>query len=126
MRKELAAAIILALLLTGVMVNIRVASNIILSLKEDVTAAYQCAEKGDFDRAKPQLDAAIEHWMSLDGYTHIFIRHSEINSTTEAFFQLKSDIYAEDMGAVEGSYGLLISTLDSLMTMEQLSFGSIF
>ena len=33
MRKELAAAIILALLLTGVMVNIRVASNISLSLK---------------------------------------------------------------------------------------------
>ena len=126
MRKELAAAIILALLLTGVMVNIRVASNIILSLKEDVTAAYQCAEKGDFDRAKPQLDAAVEHWMSLDGYTHIFIRHSEINSTTEAYFQLKSDIYAEDMGAVEGSYGLLMATLDSLMTMEQLSLGSIF
>ena len=126
MKKELAAAIILALLLTGVMVNIRVASNIILSLKEDVTAAYQCAEKGDFDRAKPQLDAAVEHWMSLDGYTHIFIRHSEINSTTEAYFQLKSDIYAEDMGAVEGSYGLLMATLDSLMTMEQLSLGSIF
>ena len=126
MRKELAAAIILALLLTGVMVNIRVASNIILSLKEDVTAAYQSAEKGDFDRAKPQLDAAVEHWMSLDGYTHIFIRHSEINSTTEAYFQLKSDIYAEDMGAVEGSYGLLMATLDSLMTMEQLRLGSIF
>lgn len=126
MRKELAAAIILALLLTGVMVNIRVASNIILSLKEDVTAAYQSAEKGDFDHAKPQLDAAVEHWMSLDGYTHIFIRHSEINSTTQAYFQLKSDIYAEDMGAVEGSYGLLMATLDSLMTMEQLSLGSIF
>ena len=126
MRKELAAAIILALLLTGVMVNIRVASNIILSLKEDVTAAYQSAEKGDFDRAKPQLDAAIEHWMSLDGYTHIFIRHCEINSTTQAYFQLKSDIYAEDMGAAEGSYGLLMSTLDSLMTMEQLRLGSIF
>ena len=126
MRKELAAAIILALLLTGVMVNIRVASNIILSLKEDVTAAYQSAEKGEFDRAKPQLDAAIEHWMSLDGYTHIFIRHGEINSTTQAYFQLKSDIYAEDMGAAEGSYGLLMATLDSLMTMEQLSLGSIF
>lgn len=126
MRKELAAAIILALLLTGVMVNIRVASNIILSLKEDVTAAYQSAEKGDFDRAKPQLDAAIEHWMSFDGYTHIFIRHCEINSTTQAYFQLKSDIYAEDMGAAEGSYGLLMATLDSLMTMEQLSLGSIF
>ncbi len=126
MRKELAAAVILALVFIGVLVNIKVAGNIILSLEEDVTAAYESAEKGDFDRAKPQLDAAVEHWMSLDGYTHIFIRHSEINSTTEAYFQLKSDIYAEDMGAVEGSYGLLMATLDSLMTMEQLSLGSIF
>lgn len=126
MKKEFAAAAILALVFIGVLVNIKVASNIILSLEEDVTAAYESAEKGDFDRAKPQLDAAVEHWMSLDGYTHIFIRHSEINSTTEAYFQLKSDIYAEDMGAVEGSYGLLMATLDSLMTMEQLSLGSIF
>ena len=126
MRKELAAAVILALVFIGVLVNIKVAGSIILSLEEDVTAAYESAEKGDFDRAKPQLDAAVEHWMSLDGYTHIFIRHSEINSTTEAYFQLKSDIYAEDMGAVEGSYGLLMATLDSLMTMEQLSLGSIF
>ena len=126
MKKEIAAAVILALVFIGVLVNIKVASNIKLSLEEDVTAAYESAEKGDFDRAKPQLDAAVEHWMSLDGYTHIFIRHSEINSTTEAYFQLKSDIYAEDMGAVEGSYGLLMATLDSLMTMEQLSLGSIF
>lgn len=126
MKKEIATAVILALVFIGVLVNIKVAGNIILSLEEDVTAAYESAEKGDFDRAKPQLDAAVEHWMSLDGYTHIFIRHSEINSTTEAYFQLKSDIYAEDMGAVEGSYGLLMATLDSLMTMEQLSLGSIF
>ncbi len=126
MKKEIAAAVILALVFIGVLVNIKMAGNIILSLEEDVTAAYESAEKGDFDRAKPQLDAAVEHWMSLDGYTHIFIRHSEINSTTEAYFQLKSDIYAEDMGAVEGSYGLLMATLDSLMTMEQLSLGSIF
>lgn len=126
MKKEIAAAIILIALFAGVMVNIKVSSNIILSLEDDVTAAYESARNGDFDRAKPQLDAAIEHWMSLDGYTHIFMRHSEINSTTEAYFQLKSDIYAEDIGAAEGSYSLLMADLDSLMTMEQISFGSIF
>ncbi|MDY3078777.1 MAG: DUF4363 family protein [Oscillospiraceae bacterium] len=126
MKKEIAAAIILIALFAGVMVNIKVSGNIILSLEDDVTAAYESARNGDFDRAKPQLDAAIEHWMSLDGYTHIFMRHSEINSTTEAYFQLKSDIYAEDIGAAEGSYSLLMADLDSLMTMEQISFGSIF
>ena len=126
MKKEIAAAIILIALFAGVMVNIKVSGNIILSLEDDVTAAYESASNGDFDRAKPQLDAAIEHWMSLDGYTHIFMRHSEINSTTEAYFQLKSDIYAEDIGAAEGSDSLLMADLDSLMTMEQISFGSIF
>ncbi len=126
MKKEIAAAIILIALFAGVMVNIKVSGNIILSLEDDVTAAYESARNGDFDRAKSQLDAAIEHWMSLDGYTHIFMRHSEINSTTEAYFQLKSDIYAEDIGATEGSYSLLMADLDSLMTMEQISFGSIF
>ena len=126
MKKEIAAAIILIALFAGVMLNIKVSGNIILSLEDDVTAAYESARNGDFDRAKPQLDAAIEHWMSLDGYTHIFMRHSEINSTTEAYFQLKSDIYAEDIGAAECSYSLLMADLDSLMTMEQISFGSIF
>ena len=126
MKKEIAAAIILIALFAGVMLNIKVSGNIILSLEDDVTAAYESARNGDFDRAKPQLDAAIEHWMSLDGYTHIFMRHSDINSTTEAYFQLKSDIYAEDIGAAEGSYSLLMADLDSLMTMEQISFGSIF
>lgn len=126
MKKEIAAAIILIALFAGVMLNIKVSGNIVLSLEDDVTAAYESARNGDFDRAKPQLDAAIEHWMSLDGYTHIFMRHSEINSTTEAYFQLKSDIYAEDIGAAEGSYSLLMADLDSLMTMEQISFGSIF
>ena len=126
MKKEIAAAIVLIALFAGVMLNIKVSGNIILSLEDDVTAAYESARNGDFDRAKPQLDAAIEHWMSLDGYTHIFMRHSEINSTTEAYFQLKSDIYAEDIGAAEGSYSLLMADLDSLMTMEQISFGSIF
>ena len=62
----------------------------------------------------------------LDGYTHIFIRHSEINSTTEAFFQFRSDIGSGDADAAEGSYGLLSETLRSIMTMEQISLGSIF
>ncbi len=126
MKKEIIAAAMLVLLFAGVLINIRVADNIILELKQEVYDAYESAQKGDFESAKPQLNAAVEHWMELDDYTHIFIRHSEINSTTEAYFGLLSDICAEDMDAAEGSYGLLMATLDSLMTMEQISLGSIF
>lgn len=126
MKKEIVAGALLILLFAGVLINIRVTERMVRSLTDEVTEAYKSAVSGDFDSAMQQIDAAAEHWLSLDGYTHIFIRHSEINSTTEAFFQLKTDIYAEDAGAAAGSYGLLKETLNSLMTMEQISIGSIF
>lgn len=126
MKKEIIAGLLLVLLFAGVLVNIRVTERMVTCLTSEAERAYESAVSGDFESAKRQIDAAAEHWLSLDGYTHIFIRHSEINSTTEAFFQLRSDIYAEDAGSAVGSYGLLKETLSSLMTMEQISIGSIF
>lgn len=126
MKKELIAAVLLAVIFAGVMLNIRASEKIVSSLMGEVDAAYAQLKSGDSESAAETLDKAIEHWLTLDGYTHIFIRHSEINSTTEAFFQFRSDIGSGDADAVDGSYGLLSETLRSIMTMEQISLGSIF
>ena len=125
MKKELIAAVLLAVIFAGVMLNIRASEKIVSSLMSEVDAAYAQLKSGDSESAAETLDKAIERWLMLDGYTHIFIRHSEINSTTEAFFQFKSDIGSGDADAAEGSYGLLSETLRSIMTMEQISLGSI-
>lgn len=126
MKKEVAAAALLLLLFAGVIINIRVNESIVSSLISEVDASYENFMCGDTDAAHMQLDSAIEHWLTLDGYTHIFIRHSEINSTTAAFFGFRSDLEAGEEAAAEGSYRLLKETLLSLMTMEQISLGSIF
>lgn len=126
MKKELIAAVLLAVIFAGVMLNIRASEKIVLSLMQEVDSSYAQLQSGDNESAVKTIDRAIEHWLTLDGYTHIFIRHSEINSTTEAFFQFKSDIGSGDADAAEGSYGLLSETLRSIMTMEQISLGSIF
>lgn len=126
MKKELIAAVLLAVIFVGVMLNIRASERIVSSLMSEVDAAYAQLKGGDNESAVKTIDGAIERWLMLDGYTHIFIRHSEINSTTEAFFQFKSDIGSGDADAAEGSYGLLSETLRSIMTMEQISLGSIF
>lgn len=126
MKKELIAAVLLAVIFAGVMLNIRASERIVSSLMSEVDAAYAQLKGGDNESAVKTIDRAIERWLTLDGYTHIFIRHSEINSTTEAFFQFKSDIGSGDADAAEGSYGLLSETLRSIMTMEQISLGSIF
>ncbi len=125
MKKELCAIALLLLLLAGVLINIRVNESIVTSLIDEVDASYESLRNGDPGSACRRLDSAIARWLALDGYTHIFIRHSEINSTTGAFYQLRSDMLG-GADAAAGSYGLLRETLLSLMTMEQLSPGSVF
>lgn len=125
MKKEIIALILLLLLFAGSLYNIRVIENMVTTLESGVEASFNAAQSGDFDKAHELIDEAATDWLSRDGYTHIFIRHSEINSTTDAFFGYISDISAEDIGSAEGSYGLLMAQLDSLKTMEEISFGSI-
>ncbi len=126
MKKEIISALLLLLLFSGVLVNIRINERIVSSLINEVDMSYENLKNGNEDKAMQQLDTAIEHWLNLDGYTHIFIRHSEINSTTDAFYGFRSDVGSGDADAANGSYGLLKETLLSLMTMEQISLGSVF
>lgn len=86
MKKEIISALLLLLIFSGVLVNIRINERIVSSLINEVDMSYENLKNGNKDKAMQQLDTAIEHWLNLDGYTHIFIRHSEINSTTDAFY----------------------------------------
>ncbi len=126
MKKEIISALLLLLIFSAVLVNIRINERIVSSLINEVDMSYKNLKNGNKDKAMQQLDTAIEHWLNLDGYTHIFIRHSEINSTTDAFYGFRSDVGSGDADAANGSYGLLKETLLSLMTMEQISLGSVF
>lgn len=126
MKKEIISAFLLLLIFSGVLVNIRINERIVSSLINEVDMSYENLKNGNEDKAMQLLDTAIEHWLNLDGYTHIFIRHSEINSTTDAFYGFRSDVGSGDADAANGSYGLLKETLLSLMTMEQISLGSVF
>ena len=126
MKKELIAALLLILLFSGTLVNIGVNDKMMQRLNYEVKDAYDSAASGDWDTAQQRLDTAISDWLSMDGYTHIFIRHSEIDATTEAFYSMMSDLCAEDSGSLEGSYGMLHAQLLSLIGMEHVSIGSIF
>lgn len=126
MKKEIISALLLLLIFSGVLINIRINERIVSSLINEFDMSYENLKNGNEDKAMQQLDTAIEHWLNLDGYTHIFIRHSEINSTTDAFYGFRSDVGSGDADAANGSYGLLKETLLSLMTMEQISLGSVF
>lgn len=126
MKKEIISFLLLVLLFLGSLYNIHVMDNMVQTLESGVQASYNAAKENDYEKASKLIDKTVTDWLSRDGYTHIFIRHTEIDSATDAFFEYISDISAEDIDNAEGSFGMLMAHLDSLKTMEHISFGSIF
>ncbi len=126
MKREISAYILLIVLLLGSLINIKVLDSKIDSLRTQAESAYKSAQLHNYGKAKAELLSACDEWLGMDSYTHIFIRHSEIDSTTDAFFDMLSDIASEDAEGADGSYRKLDAHLSSLMTIEHLSFGSIF
>lgn len=126
MNREICAYLLLLALFLGSLYNIHVMDEKISSLRADVGKAYESAQNSDFEDAERQLRSAADRWLGMDEYTHIFIRHTEIDSATDAFFDMLSDIASKDAESAEGSYRKLDAHLKSLITIEHLSFGSIF
>ena len=119
MKREIAAGLVLLLLAIGSWFNLNYLREFTGVLEEQLALSRAYCNAGRFDLAEEVLSEA-------DGYTHIFIRHSEIDSTTDAFFELMSDVRSGDAESAAGSYEKLLAHLSSLYTMERVTLGSIF
>ena len=64
--------------------------------------------------------------MDADSYTHIFIRHPEIDSTTDAFYELLDSVSAGDIKTTQGAFEKVEAHLASIAGMEHITIGSIF
>ena len=125
MKRELASAALLVLLIVGSAWNIHA----INSLTEDICASLDASQAamshGDRKLAEDELERGLKMWLEADSYTHIFIRHSEIDSTTDAFYEALETLAGDDPGALSPSYAKLRYHLDSINGMEHISIGSI-
>mgnify|MGYP003207552330 CR=1 FL=1 len=126
MKRELTAGIVLLLLAVGSWLNLNYLRNFTGSLTETLELSRAYCESEQYELAESELEKASDTWLAADGYTHIFIRHSEIDSTTDAFFELMSDVRSQDAQSAAGSYEKLLAHLSSLYTMERVTLGSIF
>lgn len=126
LKKELAAGALLAALIAASFVNISYLEGFITSLSARVSLSRSFCEAGDFENAEAALRGAVDAWTSADGYTHIFIRHSEIDAAADAFYDVLGALAEGEAGAAEGAYEKLSTRLAGLYTMERVTLGSIF
>lgn len=126
MKKALLGAAILVLLLALSIVNIRFLDGFTGDLISQLDIAEEQSLKNDFASSARTLEEAISKWNSYEWYTHIFIRHSEIDITSDAFYELMSEILDENAQSAQGAFRKLRSRLESIAGMEHITPGSIF
>lgn len=125
MKKEWIAGALLAVLLGGAVYNIHYMDKLAQTLIGSVECSRAQMDTGDYAGAEASLRGAIDLWMGSDGYTHIFIRHPEIDSATDAFYELLSDVVSRDNDAAVGSFEKVEAHLTSIAGMEHITIGSI-
>ena len=106
--------------------NLRHLEGLTDELSRSIVTVRQHCREGDFVAAGETLDAALERWLGSDGYTHIFIRHSEIDAASDIFYDLRGDILAGDSESAEADAENLLYHLQSIRSMEQVSIKSVF
>ena len=126
MKKAVAAAILLALLFGAAAWNIAHIDSLTGSLTASADEALAHCRAEDYDAAEASLREAIERWDGAENYTHIMIRHAEVDSATDAFYAALEPILTHDADAAESAIECLKAHLQSIGSMEHVSFRSVF
>lgn len=124
MKKEIIALSLLVLLFAASLFNIWYFDRLCLDIAGEVKASAVALERGEPEAAQEHLNSALHTWLDADSYTHIFIRHPEIDSTADAFYELGQAL-EENSESCRAAYDKLLYHLESIRTMEHLRFGSI-
>lgn len=90
MKKAAASALILTLLGTGAFFNVRHLDSLTQHLVCQIEASRVLCEAGDALAARESLQNALDDWNQSENYTHIFLRHSEVDAVSEDFYDLCS------------------------------------
>ena len=123
MKREAVAAALFSALILFSFWNLRKIDKLTNEMTRLLESSEASVESGELDDALGYAEKALEVWLSAEGHTHIFIRHSEIDGTSDAFYELLSAI--EEGDALSPAYGKLLYHIDSISGMEHVSIGSI-
>ena len=125
MTKELIAAALLALIILGAWLNLLYLDELVSAVEEGISLSMASYRAGNTQEAHDALLNALALWLNADGYTHIFIRHSEIDAISDAFYDLSEAMLSggEETDAV---FQRLLYHLDSMAGIEHLSLRSVF
>ena len=126
MKRMTAALAMLGLLFALSAWNLRHIDALTEELCGCVELSQRCVELGDGRAARAAVDDALWLWEEAEGYTHIFLRHSEVDGAADALYELAGAVYAMDAEQSRALCGEAVYHLRSLQGMEHPRLGSVF
>lgn len=93
-------------------------------LSDCVSLAERASLGGDTDEAVSLVEEGLASWMRWSSYTHIMLRHSEIELVIEGFFDLLGELETED-GASHMDFERLRVILRGISDAERPRWGSV-
>jgi hypothetical protein len=126
MKKEIIIGCFLLILLSASFINIHFLNKLTDNVTHLIEESEKSAEQNDWIKAEKKAEEAVNLWSDSDGYTHLVLRHPEVESVTDAIYGYTEQIYAREEGSAKGAAQAAISRLKSISSIEQIKLGSIF
>lgn len=126
MVKEVLAALLLIALLIAAIFNIGIVNNLTDEITKTVEQAVAAAESGNWNGAIESAEKAVSLWKSKDSYTHIVLRHSQIDTVSGALYDFLLEAYDQNAERLSAAAEAAMYHLDSVAQMERVRFGSVF
>ena len=118
MKKEIFSISLLAVMLITAFINIWCINKLTDEMTVLITESADAAKAENWTRAEECAELAEKTWYEKDGYTHIVLRHSEIDTVSDALYEFLSYIYERDALGTASGAKKVIYHLDSIYKME--------
>lgn len=126
MKKEIIIGCFLIIMLGVSLVNIHYLNKLTDNVTQLIEQAENYAFEGNWNQSEKKAEEASNLWSNSETYTHLVLRHSEVESATDAIYGFLEQVYAKEQGALKGAAQAAVAHMKSISSIEQIKFGSIF
>lgn len=124
MKKEIAAICVLIFIVALSLLNIRYITRETASLEDEIRTAQNEHSLGLDQDAEITVRRSLAQWLANEKYSHIMLRHDDVDSVTEAYYDLLEDM--ENGQCVPAQFEKVCSQIEKLAEIQKPKLSSVF
>ena len=125
-KKEIFSVCLISVMLIAALVNTYCINSLTTEMNGFIEESIEAIKKDDWEYAENQIKLAEKLWIDKKGYTHIVLRHSEIDTVSDALYDCVAYVRDQSVHAAVTAAQKVMYFLNSMYDMERVRFGSVF